>query len=85
MKNRIMNLEEFGAGQTVLAANGRPAGGTVKAKQDKGRHCRINATVTEEERAALDELVARLGYPSISVLIGALAVLTLAKNKGGDL
>ena len=50
-----------------------------KAKQDKGRHCRINATVTEEERAALDRL-AISGF-SVSVVIGELALLALLNRE----
>ncbi|CAK0767624.1 hypothetical protein CCP3SC15_360024 [Gammaproteobacteria bacterium] len=45
-----------------------------KAKQNKGRDCRLNATVTIEEKAALDRLAAAGGFKSTSALIGALAV-----------
>lgn len=58
----------------------------MKVRQDKGRHCRINATVTEEERAALDRLAEISGF-SVSVVIGELALLALAardKTGGGE-
>lgn len=42
-----------------------------KAKQNKGRDCRLNATVTIEEKAALDRLAAAGGFKSTSALIGA--------------
>lgn len=53
----------------------------MKARQDKGRNYRINGTVTAEERAALDRLVARSPFNSISAMIGGLA-LVLDKDPG---
>jgi len=53
----------------------------MKPRQDKGRHCRINATVTEEERAALDRLLDRGPFRSISTMVGALAMV-LDKDPG---
>lgn len=45
-----------------------------KAKQNKGRNCRLNATVTPEEKAALDRLAIAGGFRSTSAMIGALGV-----------
>jgi hypothetical protein len=53
----------------------------MDARQNKGRHCRLNATVTEAERAALDRLLNRGPYRSISTMIGGLA-LVLDKRPG---
>lgn len=53
----------------------------MKSRQNKGRHCRINATVTEEERAALDRLLDRGPYRSLSTMIGGLAMV-LDKDPG---
>jgi hypothetical protein len=53
-----------------------------KAKQNKGRDCRLNATVTAEERAALDSLAERSGL-SVSTVIGKLALFVLAARENG--